>query len=213
MSAPVLVIGNKRYSSWSLRAWVYLKHHGLQFEERRVPLYQGDYKQQLLSYAPSGKVPALIDGEVRVWESLAILEYLAEKHPRTRGWPKDRAARALARSLSAEMHAGFGALRAALPMDLQREPAPKDCSAEVKADIERVAALWGECRGRPSGFGEFLFGPFGVVDAMYAPVAFRFRIYAVELPAAARDYCECLLELPAMRSWQEDARRETEVIP
>ena len=212
MSIPLLIIGNKNYSSWSLRAWVYMKHHGLAFEERRVPLYQGDYKEKLLSYAPSGKVPALIDGGLRVWESLAILEYLAEKHPHTHGWPQEAPARALARSLSAEMHAGFAALREALPMDLRHRGAARRWSREAQGDVDRVIALWEDCRSRARSLGAFLFGRFGIADAMYAPLAFRFRCYEVALPPAARDYCDSLLALPAMRAWHEDALRETEVI-
>ncbi len=212
MSAPLLVIGNKRYSSWSLRAWIYMKHHSLGFEERRVPLFQADYKSRLLSYAPSGKVPALIDGSVRVWESLAILEYLAEKYPHTHGWPPEAPARALARSISAEMHAGFPALREALPMDLRHKGRARQWSQETQADIARVIALWEDCRARSRALGPFLFGRFGIADAMYAPVAFRFQSYEVGLPPSAREYCDALLALPAMKAWQEEALHETEVI-
>ncbi len=212
MSIPQLIIGNKVYSSWSLRVWVYMKVHGLAFEERRVPLYQGDYKEKLFSYAPSGKVPALIEGGLRVWESLAILEYLAEKHPQTHGWPQDPAARALARSISAEMHAGFAALREALPMDLRHRGAARRWSRAAQGDVDRVIALWEDCRSRARSLGAFLFGRFGIADAMYAPVAFRFQCYEVSLPPAARDYCDTLLALPAMRTWHEEAMRETEVI-
>jgi glutathione S-transferase len=212
MAFPLLVIGNKAYSSWSLRPWVYMKQHGLAFEERRVPLYQGDYKQSLLSYTPSGKVPALVDGNLRIWDSLAILEYLAEKHPHTQGWPQDAGARALARSISAEMHAGFAALREALPMNLRRSAGARAWSSEVDADIARVVSIWEDCRARSRALGPFLFGGFGVADAMYAPVAFRFQIYGVGLPPAARQYCDGLLNLPAMRTWLEEALRETEVI-
>jgi len=212
MSSPLLVIGNKAYSSWSLRPWVYMRHHGLAFEERRVPLYQGDYKNQLFSYGPSGKVPVLIKGDVRVWESLAILEYLAEKYPHTKGWPREEQARALARAISAEMHAGFAALRQALPMDLRYQGGARPRPAEVDADIARVVAIWSDCRSRSRAKGPFLFGSFGVADAMYASVAFRFQLHEVALPPAAREYCDALLGLPAMRSWREEALREKEVI-
>jgi glutathione S-transferase len=212
MASPLLVIGNKVYSSWSLRPWVYMKHHGLAFEERRVPLFDGDYKQKLLSHSPAGKVPALVDGSLRVWDSLAILEYLAEKHPHAHGWPEEPLARAHARSVSAEMHSGFAALRQALPMNLRRSGAAKAWSPEVAADIDRVIALWEDCRARASAHGPFLFGGFGVADAMFAPVAFRFSIYEVGLPPAAEEYCRLMLGLPAMRAWLDEARRETEVI-
>jgi glutathione S-transferase len=212
MAAPQLVIGNKAYSSWSLRPWVFMKQNGLPFEERRVPLFQGDYKQKLLAYAPSGKVPALIDGNVRVWDSLAILEYLAEKHPHVHGWPQLPETRARARSISAEMHSGFQALRQELPMNLRGKRTPRPWSDAARADIERITAIWEDCRGRSRAMGLFLFGAFGIADAMYAPVAFRFSIYQVGLPPAAHEYCEALLALPAMRTWLEEARREAEVI-
>jgi glutathione S-transferase len=189
-----------------------MKFHGLAFEERRVALYRSDSKEKLLSYTPSGKVPVLIDGAVHLWESMAILEYLAEKHPHTHGWPQDTHERALARSISAEMHAGFGSLRQELPMNLRRKRRTAAWSNEAGADIERVVAIWEDCRARSRGLGEFLFGAFGVADAMYAPVAFRFHLYEVGLPPAARAYCDTLLGLPAMRTWLEEALRETEVI-
>jgi glutathione S-transferase len=211
MAHPTLVIGNKVYSSWSLRPWVFLRHHGIAFEERRVPLFQGDYKRQLLAYSPAGKVPVYIEGNVRIWDSLAILEYLAEKHPHLHGWPVDAESRALARAVSAEMHSGFSALRQALPMNL-RHPLKREWTDEVKADIERVTAIWEGCRSRARSQGAFLFGAFGIADAMYAPVAFRFQVYEVGLPPAARAYCDTLLALPAMRTWLDEAKREAEVI-
>jgi glutathione S-transferase len=211
MATPLLVIGNKAYSSWSLRPWVFLKHHAIAFEERRVPLYQGDYKRQLLSYTPAGKVPAYIDGNLRIWDSLAILEFLAEKHPHVQGWPREAEARALARAVSAEMHSGFAALRQALPMNLRRA-LKRPWDDEVRADIGRVSEVWEDCRARARAQGEFLFGAFGIADAMYAPVAFRFQTYGVGLPPAARRYCDAMLALPAMRSWLEDARREAETV-
>jgi glutathione S-transferase len=210
---PILVIGNKVYSSWSLRAWVYMTHNGLAFEERRVPLYQPESKPELLAYSPSGKVPVLIEGSLVVWDSLAIMEYLAERHPQTRGWPRDRDDRAHARAISSEMHSGFASLRQSLPMNLRRKAGPHTWGADVDADIDRVVAIWEGCRARHGAAGPFLFGPFGIADAMYAPVAFRFQLYGVDLSAAARGYCDTVLALPAMRAWQEEALRETEVLP
>lgn len=214
-----LVIGNRNYSSWSLRPWVYLAHHGIRFEERRVPLYLPGSHEALLEHAPTGLVPSLHDGDVRVWESLAILEYLAERFPAARGWPDAAAARAHARAISAEMHAGFRNLRQALPMNCRRVVPARDWPAEVQADIDRVAAIWTGCReaqdAEPQSVkaGAFLFGDFGVADAMFAPVAFRFRTYSVALPPKARAYCDALLALPEMQSWLSGAVAEAETMP
>jgi glutathione S-transferase len=201
-----LVIGNKAYSSWSLRPWVYLRQQGIAFEEQRVPLFEGDYKDALLAVSPAGKVPALIDGAVTVWDSLAILEYLAEKHPDKPGWPDDAPSRAVARAVSAEMHSGFQALRENLGMNVRRRYAARIWPEAVNADIERVVQIWSAARG------PFLFGRFGIADAMYAPVAFRFVTYAVDVPSPARRYWETLLALPAMQQWQAEAHAEREVI-
>ena len=209
-----LVIGNRNYSSWSLRPWVYLAHHGIRFEERRVALYQPGSREALLEHAPTGLAPSLQDGEVRVWESIAILEYLSERFPATRGWPADAAARAHARSISAEMHAGFRNLRQALPMNCRRVVPAREWPAEVQADIDRIAAIWTGCREKQTVRpGDFLFGHFGVADAMFAPVAFRFRTYSVALPPAARAYCDALLALPAMQAWLAGAVAEPETMP
>ena len=208
-----LVIGNRNYSSWSLRPWVYLAHHGIRFEERRIPLYVPGSHEALLEHAPTGLAPSLQDGEVRVWESIAILEYLAERFPATRGWPEDAAARAHARSISAEMHAGFRNLRQALPMNCRRVVPARVWPAEVQADIDRIAAIWTGCRDmKAAASGDFLFGHFGVADAMFAPVAFRFRTYSVALPPAARAYCDALLALPAMQAWLAGAVAESETM-
>ena len=209
-----LVIGNKNYSSWSLRPWVYLAHHGIRFEERRIPLYVPGSHEALLEHAPTGLAPSLQDGDVRVWESIAILEYLAERFPATCGWPSDASARARARAISAEMHAGFRKLRQALPMNCRRVVPARDWPAEVQADIDRVAAIWTGClEAQGTDAGSFLFGAFGVADAMFAPVAFRFRTYSVALPPKARAYCGALLALPAMQSWLAGAVAETETMP
>jgi glutathione S-transferase len=202
----LLVIGNKAYSSWSLRPWVYMRQQGIAFEERRVPLFQGDYHAELLRYSPAARVPVLVDGPVTVWDSIAILEYLAEKFPGKPGWPADAAARARARAVSAEMHSGFTAMREHLSMNVRRRYPARAWPAEVAADLERVAAIWGEAEG------PFLFGAFGIADAMYAPVAWRVLTYAVPLAGKARAYCDALLALPAMRAWEAEARAEPEVI-
>jgi len=216
-----LVIGNKAYSSWSLRPWVYLKHLGIPFEEVRVPLYQGDYKAAITRYNPAGKVPVLVDGDTTVWDSLAILEYLVERFPGQGGWPRDPKARAMARSVSAEMHSGFGAMREHLCMNVRKTyPWRPAGSANawpdpVLADVARIQALWEDCRtlATSNGGGLFLFGPFSAADAMYAPVAWRFSGYSVPLPPSARAYVDTLLALPAMREWQAGAMAESEVLP
>jgi glutathione S-transferase len=202
----LLVIGNKAYSSWSLRPWVYLKEQGIAFEERRVPLFEPGYKDALLRHSPAGKVPVLADGPVTVWDSLAILEYLADKYPDKPGWPADIGRRAAARAVCAEMHSGFAALRENLGMNVRRRYAPRSWPSDVAADIERIKAIWSAAES------PFLFGRFGIADAMYAPVAWRFVTYAVALEGKARAYCDALLALPAMRAWEAEARAEPEVI-
>jgi glutathione S-transferase len=211
MRGRVLVIGNKNYSSWSLRPWLAMKVLGLEFEERRVSLYVPGAKEQLLAHSPAGKVPILIDGERKVWDSLAILEYLAESHPAL--WPAAPAARALARSISAEMHSGFAALRQHMSMNIRKRHPGKGRTPESLADIARIVAMWSDCRAHFGAGGPFLFGAFGAADAMYAPVVLRFRTYAVELPPPCRDYADAVLELPALHEWMDDAEREAASLP
>ncbi len=205
-----LVIGNKNFSSWSLRPWLLLKQAGLPFREIPVRLRQADTKAQILAHSPSGKVPALIDGDLTVWDSLAICEYLAEKASLNHVdlWPADPKARAEARSVSAEMHSGFAALRQHMSMEVAASRPGEVQTPEVLADIARIAALWTSCRERFAAAGPFLFGDFSVADAMYAPVAFRFHTYGVELPPLAAAYRDTLLALPAMQEWAAGARAE-----
>lgn len=205
-----LVIGNKNFSSWSLRPWLLLKQAGLPFREIPVRLRQADTKAQILAHSPSGKVPALIDGDLTVWDSLAICEYLAEKASLNHVdlWPADPKARAEARSVSAEMHSGFAALRQHMSMEVAASRPGEGQTPEVLADIARIAALWTSCRERFAAAGPFLFGDFSVADAMYAPVAFRFHTYGVELPPLAAAYRNTLLALPAMQEWAAGARAE-----
>ncbi len=207
-----LIIGNKNYSSWSLRPWFYLKHHGIPFDEIRIPLYREDSKQRILSYSPSGKVPLLIDGETHIWDSLAILEYLAERYPKTLGWPGDIKDRALARSLAAEMHSGFQALRTCCGMNCRRPPGGKDLPEEVLKDVARISQIWQDCRARFGSGGPWLMGGFSILDAMYAPVALRFNTYRVAVGAAERAYVNTVLSHPAIQEWMEAGRQETEVI-
>jgi glutathione S-transferase len=201
----LLVIGNKNYSSWSLRPWLAMKVLGIPLEEKRIPLYAPESRQALLQYSPAGKVPCLVDGAVRVWDSLAILEYLAEREPRL--WPADAALRARARSISAEMHSGFPSLRQHMSMNIRKRHPGKGRTPEVLAEIARIVRIWSECRG------PFLFGAFGAADAMYAPVVLRFRTYEVELPPVCRAYADAALALPALQEWMRDAERETESLP
>ena len=199
----LLVIGNKNYSSWSLRPWLAMKVHGIAFDEKRIHLYAQDSKAQILRYSPAGKVPVLHDAGTVVWDSLAILEYLAEREPRL--WPRDAAARAKARAIAAEMHSGFPKLREHMSMNVRKRYPGKGRTPEVLAEIARITAIWAEAKG------PFLFGEFTAADAMYAPVVLRFRTYAVEGPNAR--YMQAMLALPAMREWIEAAEREPEAIP
>ena len=208
MADLTLVIGNKQFSSWSLRPWIALKQIGLSFREVVVLLRRPETKAEILKYSPSGKVPYLIDGSVGVWDSLAILEYLNELKPEARLWPADRGARAHARAISAEMHSGFAALRQHLGMDLKRRPARGEWPAEAAADIERIQAIWAECRTRFGGGGPFLFGPFTAADAMYAPVVTRFHRYGVPLDPVLTAYRDAVLALAAMQDWTAAAQKE-----
>ena len=205
-----LIIGNKNYSSWSLRAWLPLRHFGLEFEEERVALFEPGYKERILTYSPAGKVPVLIDGEAAIWESLAIGEYLAETLPELEMWPLPAAERALARSISAEMHAGFAQLRTHMPMNIRASHPGKGRTPGVEADIARVCALWEQCL-IGSG-GPFLFGNFTIADAMYAPVVSRFITYAVDLDSRLSEYVDRIWNLSAMREWRAAALAETEFI-
>jgi glutathione S-transferase len=208
-----LVIGNKNYSSWSMRPWLALRANDIAFEEIFIPLYTGKAdKERILSFSHSGKVPVLIDGDVTVWDSLAIIEYAAERFPQARLWPEDRARRARARSISAEMHSGFAALREECGMNLHRPVGAIQLSVAARADIARVQQIWIECRERYGKFGPFLFGAFGGADAMFAPVVHRFRTYAVELAPEARDYLDTMMALPAFGEWTRAALAETIMI-
>lgn len=210
---PTLIIGNKNYSSWSLRPWLFLKHHGIPFEEVRIPLYREDSQSRIAAYSPSGKVPVLVDDGLTVWDSLAILEYLAERYPDTHGWPEAPAARAKARALSAEMHAGFQALRTHCGMNCRRPPAAKELPEAAHGDIARIGRIWQDCREQNANGGSWLFGRFTIADAMYAPVALRFHSYRLDAGPAAREYVNTVLGHPAVAEWIEAGLAETETIP
>lgn len=211
--ALTLVIGNKNYSSWSMRPWLALKAGNIAFDEVMIPLYTGDAdKQRIVKYTGSGKVPVLIDGDVTIWDSLAIIEYVAERFPEAQLWPEDRARRAHARSVSAEMHSGFAALRDECGMNLHRPVRAKKLSAEARADIARIQQIWTECRERYGKLGPYLFGALSAADAMYAPVVHRFRTYAIEAMPVVRDYMATMMALPAFEEWTKAALAETLVI-
>lgn len=196
-----LIIGNKNYSSWSLRPWLLMRVLDIDFEERLIPLYQDDFKVELLKYSPAGKVPVLVDGGTTVWDSLAIAEYLDERFPDRGIWPREPAARARARSICAEMHAGFSALRNCMPMNLRARHPGCGHTPETLADIARIVAIWEDCRANSNVGGEFLFGEFCAADAFYAPVVTRMVTYGVELPAVAAAYRDAVLALAAMKEW------------
>lgn len=205
---PLLVIGTKRYSSWSLRAWLALKQSGLAFDEKTIRLRQPDTAARALEYSPSGRVPVMIDGERRVWDSLAICEYAADMLPGARLWPEDPGARALARAISAEMHAGFPAMREHLSMDVAKSAPLPDLPDAAKKDVARVQAIWTDCRARFGQSGPFLFGHFTIADACYAPVATRFRSYSVPLDAVCAAYADAIYALAPMQAWIAAAKSE-----
>ena len=200
-----LVIGTKRFSSWSLRPWLAAKMAGAEFDEVLIALRQPETKAEILKHSPSGKVPCLIHGGLAVWDSLAICEYLAELHPTL--WPEGREARAVARSVSAEMHSGFPNLRNVCSMDIGAVTPLAEVPPEVQAEVDRIQALWADCRARfgAKAGGPFLFGRFSIADAMYAPVVSRFTTFAIKMDAVSQTYCDAIWSLPAMQEWKQAA--------
>ncbi len=214
--APTLVIGNKNYSSWSFRPWIAMKAAGIPFTEELVPFGQPlgnpEWKAKLRRYTPAGRVPALVDGDVQIWESIAIIEYLAEKHPKAALWPAEPRARAHARSIAAEMHAGFSALRNHCPMNMRRTPKKRALTPAVEADVRRIDEIWTDCRARFGPDGPFLLGPFTAADAMYAPVVARFHVYGIEVSATAGSYMQTVMALPAWAEWKAAALTEPWIV-
>ncbi|CAB3665123.1 glutathione S-transferase [Achromobacter piechaudii] len=208
-----LIIGNKNYSSWSLRPWLALRATGIAFSEQKLGFFTEEFSRKVAAVSPAGLVPVLLDGEFAVWDSLAICEYAADQHPDAGLWPKDAKARARARSLAAQMHSGFGALRNALPMNIEAHLPGIDMSEAVHADIQRMQALWRETREQFGHGGDFLFGAFSIADAFFAPVVSRFTTYDVPATGAVRDYMDAVLALPAMQEWTRDARAEATFVP
>ena len=208
MSVPKLVIGNRNYSSWSLRPWLVMKMAGFAFEEVTIPLDHPGTAAEIGRYSPAGRVPVLIDGDLHIWDSLAIIEYVAEANPQV--WPAERAARARARSLSAEMHAGFTAVRERYPMNIRATGRRIEPGEPEKQDIERIRGLLGDALARSGG--PMLFGAFCAADAMFAPVVMRFRTYGIDLGEGAQQWAETLSALSPVRDWIEAARKETWMI-
>jgi glutathione S-transferase len=205
-----LVIGNKNYSSWSMRPWVALTAFGIAFNEVKVLLDKPDTSARIAEFSGAGRVPVLIAGDMTIWDSLAICEYVAEQFPDLHLWPSDVAARAMARSVTAEMHSGFSGLRSAMSMNIKASLPGRGRTAEAQGDIGRVSEIWEECLSR-FGHHQFLFGEFSIADAFFAPVVLRFRTYGVSLAPALQAYCERVLAHPAVARWVREALAETEV--
>jgi glutathione S-transferase len=212
MTQFTLVIGNKNYSSWSMRPWVLLRQTGIAFKEVQLKFNDAARAEGVEVYSPTGLVPVLMTDGEPVWDTLAICEAVAELHPEKQLWPLDRRARQVARSICAEMHAGFRALRSSMPMNIRSSHPGKGMTPEARRDIERVIAIWVQCRSDHAHGGELLFGGFTVADAFYAPVVSRFQTYAVGLPPVAQAYADAVLRLFAVQEWMAAARQETEFV-
>lgn len=213
MSKLHLVIGNKNYSSWSLRPWMALSMAGIPFRETVIPLDTPETAALIGEHSAAGRVPVLHHGRQTVWESLAIMEYLAELFPEKHLWPKPVSARAVARSISHEMHAGFQALRNACPMNIRRPQKPVPLNEAARKDIARIEQIWRECRAKFGKSGKFLFGRFSIADAMYSPVVSRFETYAIPVAAETRAYMDEVLNTPPFLSWKEAALQESWIVP
>jgi glutathione S-transferase len=200
--ALTLVIGNKNYSSWSMRPWLALAHHKIPFHEVIIPLGQPDSKSRMLQYSPAGKVPILIDGDATVWETLAILEHLNERFPEAQLWPEEKNARAHARAIATEMHGGFAALRQNCPMSLKRRRG-RAMTPEALADLRRITEIWRNARETYGRGGDYLFGAFTAADCMYAPVATRIVSYEIKVDPVAAAYVEAIYRLPAFVAWRD----------
>lgn len=207
-----LIIGNKNYSSWSLRAWLLLKEFQIPFEELRVPLHTDTFKQEILHYSRAGKVPALVVEGLTIWDSLAICEYIAESYPEKNCWPERSEARAIARSVSNEMHSGFPEIRSLLPMNCRKQIEITDIPQPLQVEIDRIREIWKTCRENYGAEGAFLFGRFSIADAMFAPVVLRFRSYAIHVGEEEQRYMNAVLSLQTLQQWLGDAAMESEVL-
>lgn len=207
-----LVIGNKNYSSWSLRPWILMRAKDIPFNEEKIYLYREDSQQQIKRYSPAGKVPYFENSEVKAWDSLAICEYLAEAYPEKYLWPEDLQARTLARSISAEMHSGFQLIRDQLPMNCRKDMVFSNISDQLQAEIKRINSIWQDCRLNYQDHGDFLFGEFSIADAMYAPVVLRFNSYGIEVGSTAKQYMQIILALPSLQEWIKEGISEEPII-
>jgi len=212
MSKLTLIIGNKNYSSWSLRPWIFLRHHGIDFEEKRVSLFVDTTADELAEFDSDFKVPVLKDGELIIWDSLSILEYVSEVYLDSKGWPADRKARSIARSVSSEMHSSFVNVRNELPMNCRKIFENIQLSQEAEREIERIKWLWRRCRSKYGSNGKWLFGEYSIADAMFAPIALRFKGYSIPLAGVEADYVENVLNHQGIVEWIEAGKLETEVI-
>jgi glutathione S-transferase len=213
MSALTLVIGNKNYSSWSMRPWVLMRQLGIAFDEVKLRFHSTEWEESIARWSPSGLVPILWRGEQSVWDTLAIMEMLAEWYPGHGVWPADPAARAYARSAAAEMHSGFRELRTSMPVNIRAQHPGKGMTAGTRADIERIERIWAQARERFGAGGPFLCGAFSAVDAMYAPVVMRFATYAVAVSGESARYCEAMRAAPGVHAWVQEALQEKEFVP
>jgi glutathione S-transferase len=209
---PTLIIGNKNYSSWSLRAWFLLREAGIDFEEVRIPLDSEEFAERIGRISPSGRVPVLMLDDQPIWDSLAIAETVAERWPAKALWPPDAAMRAHARSIAAEMHSGFAALRESMPMNCRAMGRKVVLTDALSADLSRIFAIWAGCRSRCAAGDGWLFGRFSIADAMYAPVVFRLRTYGIDVPQSACQYPERVMKSEAIQNWLTAAESETEVL-
>lgn len=209
-----LIVANRNYSSWSLRAWLYLTESGVPFEEIRIPIFTERWEKEILRYNPAGRAPVLLDGDVTVWDSAAIIEYVRRRHPEAIGWPDDEVAQAHALSISYEMHSGFMALRDELPQNIRaRNPLdPNRLSPACRAQIERIDEIWSDCREKYGASGEWLFGAFSIADVMYAPVALRFVTYSIPVSARAQEFVKAISDLKSVRDWARCAAAEEETL-
>jgi glutathione S-transferase len=207
-----LVIGNKNYSSWSLRAWLFLQESGIDFEEIRIPLFTDQWRAQIGQYTPAGKVPVLVDGDLSVWDTQAIYAYVRELYPTAVGWPAERSARALARAIAGEMHSGFFGIRNDLPQNIRarRSLDLTTLSTTTRQEIERVQTIWAECKQYYGEAGPWLFGQFTLADVVYAPVALRFLTYGVPVAGEAEYFMDAVTSLPAIQQWSQDSAGEVE---
>ena len=212
MTDLTLIIGNKNYSSWSLRPWIFMKHFNIKFTEKQVALFTDTTNDELSEYYSDFKVPVLKDGELIVWDSLSIMEYVSEKYLQSKGWPKDEKNRSTARSISAEMHSSFMNLRNELPMNCRKSFNDIKLSNDAEQEIDRVKALWRYCRRELGSTGEWLFGEYSIADAMYAPIALRLHGYNIPLDGIEADYVDSVLNQPNIISWINSGKLEKEVI-